>query len=185
MSACLPQELALSTLMKFVQLEGAHPLEKPKWEGNYLFPRQLFKVGRARGAPGNLGRAGMGPQCRWLRSVMLLPLRHLGEGAGGHGGPPGLPTCPPQSVVQGLLSPEEDRSLLVCHFQEHLRHDDIRYHTMLAATDVVGRVADGHHEVSWAPCLGEGRGGPRPSSRRAFGRCPSLSGTTPSRCCLL
>ncbi|XP_066227331.1 nucleolar complex protein 4 homolog isoform X1 [Saccopteryx leptura] len=37
------KELALSTLMKFVQLEGAHPLEKPKWEGNYLFPRQLFK----------------------------------------------------------------------------------------------------------------------------------------------
>lgn len=30
--------------MKFVQLEGMHPLEKPKWEGNYLFPRQLFKV---------------------------------------------------------------------------------------------------------------------------------------------
>lgn len=38
------QELALGTLMKFVQLEGAHPLEKPKWEGNYLFPRPLFKV---------------------------------------------------------------------------------------------------------------------------------------------
>ncbi|XP_039077224.1 nucleolar complex protein 4 homolog isoform X3 [Hyaena hyaena] len=91
------KELALSTLMKFVQLEGTHPLEKPKWEGNYLFPRQLFK-----------------------------------------------------SVVQGLLSPAEDRSLLVCHFQEHLQHDDIRYHTMLAATDVVGRVADGHHEVPLA-----------------------------------
>ena len=30
--------------MKFVQLEGEHPLEKPKWEGNYLFPHQLFKV---------------------------------------------------------------------------------------------------------------------------------------------
>uniref|UniRef100_F7HF96 Nucleolar complex associated 4 homolog n=1 Tax=Macaca mulatta TaxID=9544 RepID=F7HF96_MACMU len=37
------KELALSALMKFVQLEGAHPLEKPKWEGNYLFPRELFK----------------------------------------------------------------------------------------------------------------------------------------------
>ncbi|KAB0405418.1 hypothetical protein E2I00_001497, partial [Balaenoptera physalus] len=42
------RELALSTLMKFVQLEGQHPLEKPKWEGNYLFPHQLFKrVGQA------------------------------------------------------------------------------------------------------------------------------------------
>jgi len=39
------KELALSTLMKFVQLEGAHPLEKPKWDGYYLFPRQLFKEG--------------------------------------------------------------------------------------------------------------------------------------------
>ncbi|XP_069352837.1 nucleolar complex protein 4 homolog isoform X5 [Eulemur rufifrons] len=37
------KEQALSTLMKFVQLEGTHPLEKPKWEGNYLFPRKLFK----------------------------------------------------------------------------------------------------------------------------------------------
>lgn len=40
-----PQELALSTLMRFVQLEGVHPLEKPKWDGCYLFPHQLFKVG--------------------------------------------------------------------------------------------------------------------------------------------
>lgn len=30
--------------MKFVQLEGAHPLEQPKWEGHYLFPRTLFRV---------------------------------------------------------------------------------------------------------------------------------------------
>lgn len=51
------QELALGTLMKFVQLEGAHPLEKPKWEGNYLFPRQLFKVGAQRTT---LARAGRG-----------------------------------------------------------------------------------------------------------------------------
>ncbi|XP_037672947.1 nucleolar complex protein 4 homolog [Choloepus didactylus] len=38
------KELALSTLMKFVQLEGKHPLEKSKWEGQYLFPRELFKL---------------------------------------------------------------------------------------------------------------------------------------------
>ncbi|XP_006874128.1 PREDICTED: nucleolar complex protein 4 homolog [Chrysochloris asiatica] len=38
------QELALGTLMKFVQLEGSHPLEKPKWEGHYLFPFELFKL---------------------------------------------------------------------------------------------------------------------------------------------
>ncbi|GAB5578942.1 nucleolar complex protein 4 homolog [Prionailurus iriomotensis] len=88
------KELALSTLMKFVQLEGAHPLEKPKWEGNYLFPRQLFK-----------------------------------------------------SVVEGLLSPEEDHSLLVSRFQEYLEHDDIRYHTMQAATGVVGQAADRYPEV--------------------------------------
>ncbi|XP_045726564.2 nucleolar complex protein 4 homolog isoform X1 [Mirounga angustirostris] len=88
------KELALSTLMKFVQLEGAHPLEKPKWDGYYLFPRQLFKA-----------------------------------------------------VVEGLLSPEDDCSLLLSRFQEYLEHDDIRYHTMQAATAVVGRVADGDPEV--------------------------------------
>ncbi|KAF5916464.1 hypothetical protein HPG69_014131 [Diceros bicornis minor] len=88
------KELALGTLMKFVQLEGAHPLEKPKWEGNYLFPRQLFKL-----------------------------------------------------VVEGLLSPEEDRSLLLSQFQEYLEHDDIRYHTMQAASDTVAQVATGHPEV--------------------------------------
>lgn len=49
------QELALSALMKFVQLEGAHPLEKPKWEGNYLFPRELFKVRAWLGGPGGPG----------------------------------------------------------------------------------------------------------------------------------
>ncbi|XP_057347818.1 nucleolar complex protein 4 homolog isoform X6 [Manis pentadactyla] len=87
------QELALGTLMKFVQLEGAHPLEKPKWEGNYLFPRQLFK-----------------------------------------------------SVVEGVLSPEEDHSLLLSQFREYLEHDDICYHTMQAATDVVVQVANGHPE---------------------------------------
>ncbi|XP_058137166.1 nucleolar complex protein 4 homolog [Dasypus novemcinctus] len=38
------KELALGTLMKFVQLEGEHPLEKPKWEGQYLFPRELFQL---------------------------------------------------------------------------------------------------------------------------------------------
>ncbi|XP_036907733.1 nucleolar complex protein 4 homolog [Sturnira hondurensis] len=88
------KELALSTLMKFVQLEGAHPLEKPKWEGSYLFPRQLLKA-----------------------------------------------------VVEGLLSLEEDRSLLLSQFREYLEHDDIRYHVMQAAADTVARVANGHPEV--------------------------------------
>lgn len=88
------KELALSTLMKFVQLEGEHPLEKPKWEGNYLFPHQLFML-----------------------------------------------------VVGGLLSPEEDRSLLLSQFREYLEHDDIRYHTMQAASNTVARTTDGRPEV--------------------------------------
>ncbi|XP_005085366.1 nucleolar complex protein 4 homolog [Mesocricetus auratus] len=37
------KELALKTLMKFVQLEGGKPLEKPQWESHYLFPRTLFR----------------------------------------------------------------------------------------------------------------------------------------------
>ncbi|XP_037367249.1 nucleolar complex protein 4 homolog [Talpa occidentalis] len=88
------KELAFGTLMKFVQLEGVHPLEKPKWEGQYLFPRLLFKM-----------------------------------------------------VVGGLLSPEEDCSLLLSQFREYLEHDDVRYHTMRAAAEVVARVTDGHPEV--------------------------------------
>lgn len=38
------KELALKTLMKFVQLEGEKPLQKPQWEKHYLFPRALFRV---------------------------------------------------------------------------------------------------------------------------------------------
>ncbi|XP_008965603.3 nucleolar complex protein 4 homolog [Pan paniscus] len=88
------KELALSALMKFVQLEGAHPLEKSKWEGNYLFPRELFKL-----------------------------------------------------VVGGLLSPEEDQSLLLSQFRKYLDYDDTRYHTMQAAVDAVARVTGQHPEV--------------------------------------
>uniref|UniRef100_A0A8C0K943 Nucleolar complex associated 4 homolog n=1 Tax=Canis lupus dingo TaxID=286419 RepID=A0A8C0K943_CANLU len=88
------KELALSTLMRFVQLEGVHPLEKPKWDGCYLFPHQLFKA-----------------------------------------------------VVEGLLSLEDDCSLLLSQFREYLEHDDIRYHTMQAATDIVVRVANRYLEV--------------------------------------
>ncbi|XP_038618922.1 nucleolar complex protein 4 homolog [Tachyglossus aculeatus] len=37
------QELALCTLMKFVQMEGTYPLAKAKWKSNYLFPREVLK----------------------------------------------------------------------------------------------------------------------------------------------
>lgn len=61
-------------------------------------------------------------------------------------------------VVEGLLSLEEDRSLLLSQFREYLEHDDIRYHTMQAASDVVARVANGHPEVSWlGPVSGGGQ----------------------------
>ncbi|XP_039327816.1 nucleolar complex protein 4 homolog isoform X1 [Saimiri boliviensis] len=88
------KELALGTLMKLVQLEGVHPLEKPRWEGNYLFPQDLLKL-----------------------------------------------------VVGGLLSPEEDQSLLLSQFREYLDHDDVCYHTMRAAVDTVARVTGQHPEV--------------------------------------
>uniref|UniRef100_G3UIQ2 Nucleolar complex associated 4 homolog n=1 Tax=Loxodonta africana TaxID=9785 RepID=G3UIQ2_LOXAF len=91
------KEVALGTLMKFVQLEGSHPLEKPKWEGNYLFPRELFKL-----------------------------------------------------VMEGLLSVEEDRALLLSQFQEYLEYDDVRYHTMQEATGAVARATDGRAEVPLA-----------------------------------
>lgn len=53
-----------------------------------------------------------------------------------------------QLVVGGLLSPEEDRSLLLSQFREYLEHDDIRYHTMQAASNTVARTTDGRPEVS-------------------------------------
>ncbi|XP_014400838.1 PREDICTED: nucleolar complex protein 4 homolog [Myotis brandtii] len=102
------KELALSTLMKFVQLEGAHPLEKPKWEGSYLFPRQLFKA-----------------------------------------------------VVDGLLSLEEDCSLLLSQFSQYLEQDDVRYHAMQAAADTVARVANSQPHEPSPPC---------PLPRRAVGQ---------------
>lgn len=67
------------------------------------------------------------------------------------------PACT-QSVVGGLLSQEEDHSLLLCQFREYLEHDDIRYHTMQAAADTVARVTDGHPEVSWPGPIRGGRG---------------------------
>ncbi|KAM9194469.1 nucleolar complex protein 4 homolog isoform 2-T2 [Dugong dugon] len=50
-------------------------------------------------------------------------------------------------VMEGLLSLEEDRALLLSQFQEYLEYDDIRYHTMQAAVGVVARVTDGQAEV--------------------------------------
>ncbi|KAH0509078.1 Nucleolar complex protein 4-like protein [Microtus ochrogaster] len=88
-------ELALKTLMKFVQLEGAKPLEKPQWESHYLFPRTLFRA-----------------------------------------------------VVGGLLTPEVDHSLLISQFCEYLEYDDIRYHTMQAATSTVAQATSQQSEVS-------------------------------------
>lgn len=105
--------------MKFVQLEGMHPLEKPKWEGNYLFPRQLFKVRVQWGAlplcpspvpsltqarpllcPGV--RRLWGPYWpeqgglwwhRWLLSVMLLPYPACGKGKAASSGSPWAVPC--------------------------------------------------------------------------------------------
>lgn len=60
-------------------------------------------------------------------------------------------------MVEGLLSLEEDHSLLLSQFREYLEHDDIRYHTMQAASDTVARVTDGRPEVSQpSPLSGEG-----------------------------
>ena len=99
------------------------------------------------------------------------------------------PAPPMQLVVGGLLSPEEDRSLLLSQFREYLEHDDIRYHTMQAASDTVARVTDGRPEVSH---LGPWEQGGRRQwacsiqvLTLASGRCPSLSGTMPSCCCPL
>lgn len=146
--------------MKFVQLEGEHPLEKPKWEGNYLFPYQLFKVRPRLPACGSprlpVGCGGWGDSGSPPPQTLLCELHTWAACPGGQRGAHHLVPPPPQSVVGGLLSPEEDRSLLLCQFREYLEHDDIRYHTMQAAADAVARAADGRPEVSR---LGPGRMG--------------------------
>lgn len=192
-----PQELALGTLMKFVQLEGAHPLEKPKWEGSYLFPRQLFKVrGRCQREPGREAVAGTSG-----RASRGVSGRRLGQV--GHPGTERSHLPAPrraQAVVDGLLSPEEDCSLLLSQFCTYLEHDDLRYHAMRAATDAVARVADAHTEVRGGAGGAAGGGGRSPAAGRGGRggggrspgaqelrpgprRCPWLSGTTCSRCC--
>lgn len=62
-------------------------------------------------------------------------------------------------MVQGLLSPEEDRTLLLSHFRSYLEYDDIRYHTMQAAKEAVARATDGHPTVRGAS-LRTGGGSP-------------------------
>ncbi|XP_060105182.1 nucleolar complex protein 4 homolog [Heteronotia binoei] len=43
-------------------------------------------------------------------------------------------------VVKGLISTEEDSSLLISRFQEYLEHDDVRFFTMKAAAENIGNV---------------------------------------------
>lgn len=60
-------------------------------------------------------------------------------------------------MVGGLLTPEDDHSLLLSQFCEYLEYDDIRYHTMQMATSVIARAASQQPEVnSWVsspPCV--------------------------------
>ncbi|XP_066466189.1 nucleolar complex protein 4 homolog isoform X2 [Tiliqua scincoides] len=50
-------------------------------------------------------------------------------------------------VVEGLISMEEDSSLLISRFQEYLEHDDVRYFVMKAVAENVGRVMQKNKEV--------------------------------------
>lgn len=69
----------------------------------------------------------------------------------------------PQAVVGGLLTPEDDHSLLISQFCEYLEYDDIRYHTMQMATSIMARVTSQQREVnSWVlspPCVLAPQGG--------------------------
>lgn len=62
------------------------------------------------------------------------------------------PCLSPQAVVGGLLTPEDDHSLLISQFCEYLEYDDIRYHTMQAPTSTVAQATSQQSEVkSWVP----------------------------------
>ncbi|KPP68464.1 nucleolar complex protein 4-like [Scleropages formosus] len=52
-----------------------------------------------------------------------------------------------KAVVRGLLSEKEDTALLISRFQEFLEKDDVRYYTMGAVSDSVGRVMAQAHGV--------------------------------------
>lgn len=53
-----------------------------------------------------------------------------------------------QAVVGGLLSPEDDHSLLISQFCEYLEYDDIRYHSMQVATSIVAQATSQKPEVN-------------------------------------
>ena len=69
----------------------------------------------------------------------------------------------PQAVVGGLLTPEDDHSLLISQFCEYLEYDDIRYHTMQVATSIMARATSQQPEVNnWVsspPCVLAPQGG--------------------------
>jgi hypothetical protein len=73
---------------------------------------------------------------------------HLPGAAGTVGEERRLTTSLPQAVVGGLLSPEEDHSLLISQFCQYMEYDDIRYHTMQAATSTTARITKQQTEVS-------------------------------------
>lgn len=53
-------------------------------------------------------------------------------------------------MVGGLLTPEDDHSLLISQFCEYLEYDDIRYHAMQVATSILARATSRQPEVnSW------------------------------------
>lgn len=83
---------------------------------------------------------------------LVVGLCCVGSARVGHPGvekrSPALPV-PGQAVVDGLLSLEEDCSLLLSQFCQYLEQDDVRYHAMQAAADTVARVTNAHPEVSW------------------------------------
>lgn len=58
-----------------------------------------------------------------------------------------FPCTPCQLVVEGLISTEEDSSLLISRFQEYLEHDDVRYFVMKAVAENVGHVMQKNKEV--------------------------------------
>lgn len=128
----------------------------------------------------------VGPSGLWQPTrTLLCELRPWG-GAPGPRGRGTQPSALCQAVVEGLLSLEEDHSLLLSQFREYLEYDDVRYHTMQAATATVARVTDGHPEVSGLGRVsgggGAGSGCVESSAQARSRRCPSFSGTTPSPC---
>lgn len=143
------KELALCTLMKFVELEAQYPLIKIEWKGTLTFPCDLLKVSD------KTEKSFLSVTWWYTNSCALshLTLYSIYSTLPSHSAVRdwlvaflSKPFC--QVVVDGLLPTNEDASLLISRFQEYMEYDDVRYFVMKAVTASICKVMQKTKEVT-------------------------------------